>query len=420
MKKLTLIATILAITLQSYCQWTPQDINTNANLGDIFFLDENIGWISGYNNDFAHNIIFKTTNGGITWDSISSVPSGVLELQFVDSLTGWVSLTWWTMEPGLYKTEDGGFTWELKVPGRNEFEFFNENEGVLLDHSSPFPFYSTTDGGGSWDLIDTLNGEHISGMGCLDFINESLGFVVVHWFIPETFCGNYIKKTNNGGITWENKSLPGFTTQLIFKNENFGYSVVKTQQNYPGSSGLYKTSDGGDSWEKVYDGSVNSVFFSTPEKGWIGTYDDAIKYTWDGGLSWETQYSGNAGISDIFFTDSLCGWAVGQDGLILHTSNGGGIYTGVDQSKPGIRSFTIYPNPVSGSANIEFELAEPGMVSIEIYNSIGKKVSQPALQAFTRGLHRLEWNAADLEEGTYFCNIKTENKSKTKKLIKVR
>ncbi len=60
------------------------------------------------------------------------------------------------------------------------------------------------------------------------------------------------------------------------------------------------------------------------------------------------------------------------------------------------------------------------MVIIDIYNSIGEKVSQPALQPFPKGLHRLEWNASDLEEGTYFCRFKTENESKTKKLIKIR
>jgi photosystem II stability/assembly factor-like uncharacterized protein len=326
MKKLTIITTILAITIQSYCQWTPQDINTDAQLTDVFFLNENIGWVAG-NIPPETGIIFKTTDGGITWDSIASVPSGVMELQFVDSLTGWGKLTWNFIEDGIYKTEDGGFTWELIVSGWSEVEFFNENEGVLLDHDNPFPLYSSTDGGGSWDLIDTLIGEHISGMGCLDFINANVGFVVKHWQVLKQ-TGNILVKTSDGGFTWEPKSCPDDVSDFIFFNENIGYLDNEGYQ-----SGLYKTIDGADSWEKVYDGSVYSSYFSTPEKGWISTYDDAIKYTWDGGLNWETQYSGNA-IFDIFFTDSPCGWAVGENGLILNTSNGGGIYTGVDQSKP--------------------------------------------------------------------------------------
>jgi photosystem II stability/assembly factor-like uncharacterized protein len=51
----------------------------------------------------------------------------------------------------------------------------------------------------------------------------------------------------------------------------------------------------------------------------MGTEGTILK-TIDGGKNWNSRTIGaNNSLSDLFFTDSITGWAVGRDGIILKT-----------------------------------------------------------------------------------------------------
>jgi photosystem II stability/assembly factor-like uncharacterized protein len=414
MKKLLLITAMIFIGLHSYSQWHPQTIDTDLDLTNVFFLDENLGWIRGHYYDTLFNsIIFRTTNGGETWDSISSFQDlYIYEMLFTDSLTGWI-----TSYSGLYKTEDGGVTLDLVFPGSYQSEFFNEGEGVLLDGDSPFPFYNTDDGGDSWTFIDTLIGDFISGMKHMDFINKDIGYVLKNW-TQLNWNFKVLVKTSDGGYTWEYKDCPSNGTyHLFFVDELNGYAT-EYYANYGNiQKGLYKTTDGADSWTKVYFDYVGAKFFSTPEIGWISS-DNTIKYTNNGGLTWDTQYSDSLFAMDLFFNDSLNGWAVGKKGLILHTTNGGGTTTSIIESRPLTEQIKIYPNPVLENVTFEFVLEKQETISINVYNALGERVATPTCQAFSQGFHQLEWNASYLDEGIYFCNFNIGKFSTTKRFIK--
>jgi photosystem II stability/assembly factor-like uncharacterized protein len=409
MKKFTLLVTILMLGIQSYSQWTPQEINTNADLRNVFFLNENIGWIYGYNYEISQGIIFKTTDGGITWDSISGVPMGwTMEISFVDSLTGWGNLDWaWTYESDLYKSDDGGITWEMVVGGGIEYEFFNVNEGVLLDHNSPFPFYSTDDGGGSWNLIDTLKEELVENMGCLEFIDKDVGYVVEHLSAGQVNWESIVK-TNDGGFTWEEKDCPFETFGLFFVDEENGYAQAAGSQDI----GLYKTSNGADSWEKVYLDVPFAVFFTTPESGWLCS-NSSIMYTSDGGSNWETQYSGTLDLWDIYFADSLNGWIVGDNGLLLHTNNGGTV--GLDEIFNNHNKISVFPNPSTGITNIGFEFEQENEILLTIQNINGKEMKNIPLGIKKTGNYEL--NCSDFSQGMYFINLQTDSSILTEKLI---
>lgn len=425
MKKLLFFTAVFIIGLQSYSQWYPKSINTNNNLTDVFFLNENIGWVYGnyYDTISAYGVIYKTTNGGLVWDSISSPPFGVGEFYFIDSLTGWGHLIW-SEGSQLFKTVDGGTNWQLFSLGTIDFDFINENEGFLLENfygnmSEPSCLYKTDNGGKTWQFIDSIGGYN-SGFFedpfSIDFLDSNVGYVSYHWQGGGGFYGKGLYKTTDGGLTWEGKSFPNNAYGFKFTNENTGYAY---SSGYYG--GLQKTNDGGDSWELKLDESVYSMFFITPEKGWISAALDfaEISFTYDGGESWITQYSGTDNIIDFFFTDSLNGWAVGSNGLILHTTNGGGTVTHLNENKPNLESLKMYPNPVSESVTFEFILEELGTVIIDVYNSMGKKVSQPISQTYSKGLHKLQWDATNLDEGIYFCRFKIGRTITTKRIIKV-
>jgi photosystem II stability/assembly factor-like uncharacterized protein len=80
-------------------------------------------------------------------------------------------------------------------------------------------------------------------------------------------------------------------------------------------------------WYNVVSGTTNhlhSVDFVDEQNGWIVGNNGTVLHTSDGGVNWEFQ---NSGISQclisVSFTSLTNGWAVGCDQVILHTTDGG-------------------------------------------------------------------------------------------------
>ncbi|MFZ1321991.1 MAG: T9SS type A sorting domain-containing protein, partial [Ignavibacteria bacterium] len=73
------------------------------NFNKVSFINDSVGFVGG-------EIVFKTTNFGLTWDSVGAVPYGFEEaycIEFADEQTGYSGGTTGT----LFKTTDGGGSW---------------------------------------------------------------------------------------------------------------------------------------------------------------------------------------------------------------------------------------------------------------------------------------------------------------------
>ncbi|MFC2119447.1 T9SS type A sorting domain-containing protein [Bacteroidota bacterium] len=99
-------------------QWDEIFVSSNyvPRFYTIFFINGNLGWTAG-----SEEWIFRTTDGGITWESIAyfgySDISNLLGIYFLDSLTGFVcgyeNHGTGNISGPIYKTSDGGFSWYL-------------------------------------------------------------------------------------------------------------------------------------------------------------------------------------------------------------------------------------------------------------------------------------------------------------------
>ena len=71
-----------------------------------------------------------------------------------------------------------------------------------------------------------------------------------------------------------------------------------------------------------------SVSFVDAQTGWAVGDDGTILATANGGATWTPQTSGTeAALLSVSFVDAQTGWAVGFDGTILATANGGATWT---------------------------------------------------------------------------------------------
>ncbi|UCF77757.1 MAG: M20/M25/M40 family metallo-hydrolase [Candidatus Eiseniibacteriota bacterium] len=131
-----------------------------------------------------------------------------------------------------------------------------------------------------------------------------------------------IYRTLDGGETWE-KQISGTDQDLwrtTFPSTETGWVV--------GLAGtLLKTSNGGSDWLPVDTGSRGSLYgieFIDTNVGWTCGAGGRISKTTDGGSSWTAQNSGTSRVLyDIDFVGPGSGLAVGEMGTILKTSDGG-------------------------------------------------------------------------------------------------
>ena len=107
-------------------------------------------------------------------------------------------------------------------------------------------------------------------------------------------------------------------------------------------------------------------------------------------------------------------------------TNGGGIYKGT--ATTGIKlthnlipdNFSLeqnYPNPFNPSTTIQFALPKESFTMLEIFNTLGEKVSTLVSENLSAGSYKYDWNASLLPSGVYFYRLSTEKFKQTKKLL---
>ncbi len=110
-----------------------------------------------------------------------------------------------------------------------------------------------------------------------------------------------------------------------------GYSLLFADSliGYLGSTSIWKTTDGGDSWYQTNCpdtlGEINRILFINSQIGWEVTAGAAILKTINAGEDWYTQFIGLSYpiFTGISFVDSLNGWVSGLGWQPYKTTDGG-------------------------------------------------------------------------------------------------
>lgn len=68
----------------------------------------------------------------------------------------------------------------------------------------------------------------------------------------------------------------------------------------------------------------------------------------------------------------------------------------------------IHPNPVLETATVSFRLDRGANVLIQIYDALGRRVTDVASGFYPPGDHALRWDASVLPAGVYYCRLRTD------------
>ncbi len=237
--------------------------------------------------------VWKTGNGGTTWtpvfDGEDTYSIGCITLDPNNPRTVWVG----TGEnvsgrhvgygAGVYRSRDGGVTWEnmglgasehigmIRVDPRDSDVVYVASQGPLWSGGGERGLYKSTDGGQNWRKI--LG----DGLGNTDLDDQYTGVSEVHldprnpdviyavsWqkyrnvaVLLDGGPGSGIHKSTDGGTTWrelteglpaEDKGKIGFA--ISPQNPDVVYATIELAHR---EGGFFRSEDGGESWEEQND-----------------------------------------------------------------------------------------------------------------------------------------------------------------------
>ncbi len=161
--------------------------------------------------------------------------------------------------------------------------------------------------------------------------------------------------------------------------------------------------------------------FRTENEGWaVVPQSELFVTTFDYGYTW-TPFTtpDSTQLYDIFFTDSITGYAVGDGGVIVKYKYQIPDYVDHENNLL-ITNFELnqnYPNPFNSSTTISYNLSEPAKVSIKIYNLLGNQVATLVEEYRPIGSFNVVWNANNQSSGVYYVQMIVSGRISTKKMI---
>ncbi len=303
--------------------------------------------------------VYKTTNGGESWENISNglgadaVYVWDISIAPTDTQTLYLALN--TIEGlggGIYKTTNGGENWIqltnatvddvlcIEVdPSNSNIVYAGVTDAYIWFETGGL--YKSTDGGNSWDIV---------------FDQPRIDAIAVHPDDPQT----------------------------IFAASQQWWNIAPGQD-----SGFYRSTDGGNSWENITSNLGHTfILFARINPH---NYEQIIVGTHGGGI-WMGDL--NSSIDDEKFLSS-------SSHLKLYQS---------------------YPNPFNPETNISFSILKDGKLNLSIYNIRGQKVTTLINEQIEKGKHTIIWSGIDsqnkpVNSGIYFYKIKVGNQEVIKSMI---
>jgi hypothetical protein len=476
---------LLLIPTESIAQWQVDVRLTNDILTSYTSLNNAWCVASTGNNVFAvwfderdgnPEIYYKrSTDGGISWEADarltntnaqSNVPS--IALSGSDVHVVWRDVQDGNAEIYHKHSTDNGTTWgtdtrlsnntsasdfpSVSVSGSDVHvvwrDFRNNDDEIYYKHS--------TDSGTNWGLETRLTNS--SGLSEEPSVSTSGSFVHVAWYDSRDLNGNveiYYKRSTDSGTSWgadtrltnnpatsyePSISVSESVVHLVWRDDRDGnfeiYYKRSTDNGTNWSADTRLTNASGDSWYPSV--SVSNSFVHTVwQENRDGNFEIYYKRSTDSGTSWEadTRLTSN----DYFswypsVSSSGSGvhvvWQDFRDGNweIYYKRDPNGNVTGIENVNSELATaFKLeqnYPNPFNPSSIIGYRLSVNSMVTLKVYDLIGREVVTLVNEEKQAGSYETEFQSAvgnlQLASGIYYYQLRAGDYIETKKMILIK
>ena len=246
-------------------------------------------------------------------------------------------------------------------------------------------------GGEVWEY-PTSNTNH--RLTDVEFVNSNTGYIVG--------AQGIMKKTTDAGSTWFD-----INTNTLNQFNDF-YSIGQNDLYAVTNNGLiYESHDAGATWTTMQpqQQNLNGVYYGSLNSGFVVGDDKLILRTTDGGTTWEEVVPPipNYDLTKIFFTSVSKGFIIGEKGTLLSTTDGGDSW------------HTVASGTAANLTEIEFTSSNNGFITTvygDIITTTDGGATWNLMEDVTRfGLHGIHFasNSVGYAVGDYGTLLKTED-----------
>jgi len=286
--------------------------------------DPNVMYVGGGESTVRGNVssgygVWKTENAGQSWEHIGlkksrHIPRIVIHPRDHNTVFAAVlgNIYKPTVDRGVYKSTDGGKTWEKKL-------FVNENAGavdLIMDATNPRILYASTwnlrrtpyslssggEGSALWKSIDSGETwkEISKNEGFAKGILGNIGVTVspvnnnIVWAIVENKDKGGVYKSTDGGETWKLINSERKLRQRAWYYSRIYADPQDTEVVYVLNVRYHKSTDGGKTYStfNAPHGDHHDLWIApeNPERMVMGD-DGGAQTTYDGGETWSTYHN---------------------------------------------------------------------------------------------------------------------------------
>lgn len=287
---------------------------------------------------------------------------------------------------GMYRSDDGGDSWtgiglettnhigRIAVDPTNPDRVFVAATGILYGKNNERGIYRTTNGGNDWEQVLFVTDSTAAIDVVMNPVRTDTLFAAMWERTRRPYGRDYggitsgIHRSTDGGDTWEKltNGLPvsdqetGRIGLVISESDpNTVYARYTTNSNTNIFNGVYKSTDSGNSWARIPDGTIGDVdatfgwFFGNirvhPENSdEIFVLGQSLYKTNNGGTTWTFVQGMHVDHHAMDFSKT--------DPNFILAGNDGGAYISVDRGT----TWTHFTNlPITQFYNIEIDFLEP-------------------------------------------------------------
>lgn len=413
MKKTYLLFINVFLFLSSnfvYAQWVDTGRLDGFNVGNIL-IDDTTLYVA---TDFGH--VYKSFDAGNHWADFSY---GLKDYKSISGLVKSGGILYVsTSEKGMFRSADNGLLWEEMNKGL-------DNIHVISLASDDTMVAAGTYGGGVY--ISIKNSDWVPVNSGFSEYGDSI--IIVLLFTDNRIIAASAYKVfvaDKNSIKWEPVTIGPENTVIYGFSKFTNVEGVENLLAFSSLGKIYISSDNGTYWTEKNNSIEHGTIFDITSLGnkLFAAASTGIYYLPDFNSEW-INISENipiGGIDRIFYSIKIYKDYILAGNILSVWKRPVFEITGIEKlhTENNHMSFVLeqnFPNPFNPVTTIKFILPKSNLVTIKLYDILGKEIALLLNEYKTEGVHQIELNASNLTSGIYMYTMLAGNHSLTKKLI---